>query len=333
MRAQKPLVKAATLLLIFGLGAGVGFAVHAFLPSNPKSNLSETLREIRDSGSGGTFTNPLLECSELPESISVGERKDLEADVQRLIERKKSEGVLAEAAVYFRDLNNGPWFGIREDVKFSPASLLKVPLAMWYYWKADAEPGLLEQAIEFKGPRGTSIVHFPPRVQLEEGQTYTIEALIQYMLQESENDAANILDEFAGRAKSADVYRDLGVDPGSGESAYEVDVHTYASFFRVLYNATYIGRASSEHMLEILSRSSFTEGIRAGVPENVPVAHKFGEKILDAEAPMYQLHDCGIVYAGETPYSLCVMTQGKDLDQLAGFIREVSALVYSEVNR
>jgi hypothetical protein len=69
------------------------------------------------------------------------------------------------------------------------------------------------------------------------------------------------------------------------------------------------------------------------VPENVVVAHKFGEKVLDEAAGTYQLHDCGIVYAGDTPYSLCVMTQGKDIDRLAGFISEVSALVYSEVSR
>ncbi|MBL8158406.1 serine hydrolase [bacterium] len=317
------------VLGIFVFGFGVGYLVRYALPHG---HAVSRIGEIRER-SGGTLTNPLLECTELPESISVGERRDLESRVQRMIDAKKQDGTLTEAAVYYRDLNNGPWFGIREDVKFSPASLLKVPLAMWYYSKADEDPSILEQAIEFKGPRGVSYVNFPPRMQLEEGKTYTIEALIQYMLQESDNDAANILDEFGGREKSADVYRDFGIQPSNTSDAYVIDVHTYASFFRILYNATYIGRAHSEHLLEILSRSSFTQGLRAGVPENVVVAHKFGEKVLDAETNTYQLHDCGIVYTGNTPYSLCVMTQGKDIAQLASFIKDVSALVFSEVTR
>jgi beta-lactamase class A len=317
------------VLAIFVVGFGAGYLVRYV---TPHANEALVYGDVREHG-GGRLTNPLLECRELPETISVGQRKDLEAHVRAIIESKKQQGILTDASVYFRDLNNGPWFGIREEVKFYPASLLKVPLAMWYYWKADEDPDLLEQAIEFKGPRGVSHVNFPPRVQLEEGKTYTIEALIQYMLQESDNNAANILDEFGGREKTADVYRDFGIQPSNTSEAYAIDVHTYASFFRILYNATYIGRVHSEHLLDILSRSSFTQGLRAGVPENVVVAHKFGEKVLDAQTNTYQLHDCGIVYAGNTPYSLCIMTQGKDIHHLVEFIKDVSSLVYEEVAR
>ncbi|MFZ2719504.1 MAG: serine hydrolase [Minisyncoccia bacterium] len=318
---------------IFVLGCGAGGAAVSLLSSDggaiPKINIDN---DIRDRFSDNRFTSPLLECSELPESISIGERLDLEKEIEGKIASAKSKGVLTEASVYFRDLNNGPWFGINESFEFYPASLLKVPLAMYYYWQADTDPGILSQEIEITAPIGSSIVHFPARKELAVGTIYSIEDLIRLMLQESNNDAAHILSQYAGSEKTARVYKDLGIPTGMAEN-YSIDVHTYASFFRVLYNATYIGRSRSEHMLSTLSDSSFAQGLKAGVPSNVSVAHKFGEKVLDAESRSYQLHDCGIVYAGETPYTLCVMTQGRDFDELAGFIQDVSALVYEEVTR
>ncbi len=237
-------------------------------------------------------------------------------------------------AVYFRDLNNGPWFGINETERFYPASLLKVPLAMSYYFFAQTNPDILTQEIAFKGPRGTTIAYFPPTKHIEEGNTYTIEELILLMLEQSDNDAAVILDQFAGRERTGEVYRDLGVDPGTVDAIYSIDVRTYASFFRILYNATYIGRIFSERMLETMSRSSFEQGIVAGVPSNIRVAQKFGEKILAPDStgkPLYQLHNCGIVYA-EIPYTLCIMTQGYALEELADIIKNTSATVFAAVH-
>jgi hypothetical protein len=43
-----------------------------------------------------------------------------------------------------------------------------------------------------------------------------------------------------------------------------------------------------------------------------------------------EFHDCGIVYSG-TPYLLCVMTKGKNYNDLQEAIRKISALTYEEV--
>lgn len=320
------------LLLCAGVVMGVSGSV--FLSSdNPKETIFSS-SSVRDGLPRSSFTNPLLECAELPESISIGERKGLEAEINGLIDRYKSEGKATQVAVYFRDLNNGPWFGINETERFYPASLLKVPLAMSYYFFAQTNPDILTQEIAFKGPRGTTIAYFPPTKHIEEGNTYTIEELILLMLEQSDNDAAVILDQFAGRERTGEVYRDLGVDPGTVDAIYSIDVRTYASFFRILYNATYIGRVFSERMLETMSRSSFEQGIVAGVPSNIRVAQKFGEKILAPDStgkPLYQLHNCGIVYA-EIPYTLCIMTQGYALEELADIIKNTSATVFAAVH-
>ncbi|MEK7530431.1 MAG: serine hydrolase [Patescibacteria group bacterium] len=316
------------IVIAFILGAAVGcwWATKTDSPTN-----SALSKDVRDQLTRSQFTNPLLECSELPETISIGDRLQLQKDVESFITTQKKNGVLSDAAVYFRDLNNGPWFGINEDVKFSPASLLKIPLAMWYYWEADSDPGLLTQEIEFMGPPGESFVHFPPSKTLQVGETYSINELIHFMLVESDNEAANILNEFSGKDKTSLVYRDLGVTSNGETVAQTIDVRTFASFFRILYNATYLGRSLSDYMLEMMSASSFRSGIVAGVPSSVAVSHKFGEKMIDVKTA--QLHDCGIIYHPHTPYLLCVMSQGNDYDELATFISAVSKMVYESVEK
>lgn len=322
-------------IMLMAIGAALGWYLRSERGSGELHIPGKEQRSadaIRDLGQS-RFTNPLLECAELPETLSIGDRKGLEDSVTNLIEQKKKEGALLNVSVYFRDLNNGPWFGINETEKFYPASLLKVPLAMYYYWKADTDPDTLSQPIEFAGPKGITVAHFPPRASISEGKQYTVEELIQLMLKESDNDASMILYQFAGQEPTAGVFKDLGVDPGDPGKEYAIDVRTYASFFRILFNATYIGRTHSERMLEMMSDSSFTRGITAGVPAGVTVSQKFGEKTIDVAKNLHQLHNCGIVYAPGNPYTLCIMTQGNDFEKLAGVIKDISAHVYAEVVR
>jgi hypothetical protein len=107
-------------------------------------------------------------------------------------------------------------------------------------------------------------------------------------------------------------------------------VYTYASFFRVLYNASYLGKQLSEWALATLAQSEFREGIVAGVPPAVPVAHKFGEH-KDVATGEVQLHDCGIVYVPEHPYLLCVMTRGASFEHLDDAIASTSRLIFAQV--
>ena len=108
-----------------------------------------------------------------------------------------------------------------------------------------------------------------------------------------------------------------------------MNVKEYSSFFRVLYNSSYINKESSEFALELLAESKFTEGIKSGVPKNIVVSHKFGEQIN--KNSLLQLHDCGIVYAPKKPYILCVMTRGNNFDELADIIKNISKITYDSV--
>lgn len=280
---------------------------------------------------GSSLTNPLLECRELPEQMLIGQRVKIENSIEGLISEYKSRGDLEEAAVYYRDLNNGPWFGIHEEMKFTPASLLKLPLAISYYWQAEIDPSILNSEIQFqKGATELENQPYGPEHTLENGKLYSVQDLISLMLIESSNEASLVLVELAGEDLLKGVYRDFGFEPPALGKDYSIDVHTYGSFFRILYNSTYLDRVSSEQILKILTQSSFNEGISGGVPKSVVVSHKFGSRENSDESRSKQLHDCGIVYA-DSPYILCVMTRGSDFAMLSNFIKDVSALTYNSV--
>jgi hypothetical protein len=78
----------------------------------------------------------------------------------------------------------------------------------------------------------------------------------------------------------------------------------------------------------------YKDGLIAGVPSNITISHKFGERELTDEKGnvVNQLHDCGIVYYPEHPYLLCIMTRGKNIDNLSRSISAISKIVYQEVS-
>src|SRR5262249_37612921 len=82
-----------------------------------------------------------------------------------------------------------------------------------------------------------------------------------------------------------------------------------------------VDRSSSQEMIAILKRQKFNEGIPAGVPAGVAVAHKTGEitKIH---------HDIAIVFA-KRPYILVILVRGlADNRQSAALIKEISRELY-----
>lgn len=272
----------------------------------------------------------LLDTEHQKNILSIGERKALQDKIQDYINAKKKKGDLVEAGVYFRDLNGGPIFGVNDSAKFFPASLLKVPLAIWFYHEASTTD-LLSQEIEFTGPKGTQKVYFPPVQSVEVGRVYSLEDLIRLMLQESDNDATAILGSMTDITKTDSVYSDLGIEKIRDYNTYTTDVHTYGAFFRVLYFAGYLDREKSNHLLELLAGTSFKQGLAAGIPDTVKISHKFGEK--DATSGIHQLHDCGIIYYKKGPYLLCIMTQGSDYNNQARFIQTISNEVYNAVSK
>jgi len=306
--------------VLFGAGLCVGvWAGHARL-------LKPRMVETRSVGT--QFTNPLLEC----DIAGVAQSPDmrlLKRDIQKIISREIALRHIRFAAAYFRDLNNGPWFGINEDEKFAPASLLKVPLMIAYLRWAEQDAGVPGKRLCFQKSADPVEPNISSARRLQLGQCYAVSELVERMIVDSDNEAKDLLLSNLGMDRYRASYEDLGVETPTNPGD-TMSVKDYASFFRVLFNATYLSPAMSEKALGMLSRVEFQDGLRAGVPVAIPLAHKFGERRIGA---MRQLHDCGVVYYPGHPYLLCVMSRGADLGDMDDVIAGVSRAVYVDMTR
>lgn len=257
-----------------------------------------------------------------------------ENKINAFIQDEKDAGRLTEAAVYFRDLKNGPVFGINETVDFAPASLLKLPLALAYLTSAERDPRILKKQLSVAKPQWNFSEYYPPTETIDPTQPHTIEELIERMLRYSDNNSYGVIQahiyETGQKGIVTQTFLELGfLDPANIDDEV-INVRQYASIFRVLYNVSFLDDDFSEKVLEWLMQSDFTRGLKNGVPRDIKIAHKFGERTsLDGAR---QLHDCGIVYYPQNPYLLCVMTRGRDFNDLEAVISHISKEVYQEVD-
>lgn len=279
---------------------------------------------------GYSLINPLLECELGQEKLSkqfISFRLQLEKKINSL----KSSGKAEDLAVYFRDLNTGATIGVNSNEGFTPASLLKLPILMAYLKQSESDPGILKKTYTYSGDQDRNEVeHAKPTKSMDAGRDYTVENLLNRMIVYSDNNAMALLVEGLPIDIQDKVYKDLGIIiPGVRGTEDFMSVSEYSSFFRILYNASYLSKNNSQKALDMLAKVDFADGLRAGVPKGVVIANKFGER---GDGVSQQLHDCGIVYFKDHPYLLCIMSKGNNFDQLASTIREVSGFVYSEVS-
>lgn len=296
----------------------------------------------RDSASGAVreqgyykFINPLLECDIQNNSLNhlyIPFEEKLKKSINELNSEKYQN---KEFAVYFRDLNNGPWFGINPDADFTPASLMKVPLMIAYYKQAESDSSILQKKIVIQQSDSDFSQNLITGEKIKIGKEYTIEEVIDFMITDSDNTAMFNLLNNIDPEKLDQVYTDLGITVPNVRTPEDfMSVKEYASFFRILYNSAYLNEYYSEKALSLLSQTKFTDGLVAGVPLGIKVSHKFGErKNIDLQTSNEQLHECGIIYFPKHPYLLCVMTRGDNFQQMSNFIADTSRLVYETIDK
>lgn len=311
----------ATLIV----GILIGFTLNSVIY---QKRLKTPFTEVRNPGNF-RFISPLVECENVDPSYSKN-ITSLEKAMRKKITAYKEEQSVTDVGYYFRDLTNGPWIAVNPDLDFSPASLIKVPVAMTFYKLAEDDPEILSKKIRNETPDVAKGQNISPEILLKLDTEYTIAELIEIMLVYSSNRAYELLLAELQETKPASleqVYEELGItlpiQLRADSGASFLSVKEYASFFRALYNATYLTEENSEIVLTTLVSSQYTEGIVAGVPPSIGVAHKFGERYYP-ESGEVQLHDCGIIYDDTQPYLLCIMTRGSDFETVNNIIVDLT---------
>ncbi len=278
-----------------------------------------------------SLINPNFRC--VASSITEWSYEPLRDDLITKITALQKKKSVAHVSVYFRDLTRGPRFGIEEYEKFIPGSLLKVPLMLAVLHEADRNPALLDQPLAFSGAFADITNNFErPEETIQPNTPYTVRELLRKMIVYSDNLSKDLLTQKLAASPLQTVYDtflDTGVAAIMAPETQYVSIQSYATLFAVLYNRGYLSGAMSQLALELLSSSTFRDGLVAGVPADVRVAHKFGVRMVPKG--QNQLHDCGIVYHPSATYILCVMTTGTDVTDEAAAIADVSRATYDAV--
>ncbi len=312
------------------MGIIIGYLSRTIMHEDTQSPREEETTSVRQSGY--EYINPLLEC----ETKTYGNNQKyipFEKDLIKKIELIQKSHPDIHLSVYFRNLRNGPWFGINEDADFSPASLMKLPILIMYLKWAEYDPSVLKKIL-VPSSNNTMNQVFTPTNPVKVWSDYSVEELLYHLIIHSDNVASNTLIENIPVDHQAKVFTDLNI-PLPTDINYAISVKEYASFFRILYNASYLSREYSEVALNLLSQSIFTGWITGKIPDTIPVAHKFGEReMLDENGKtINQLHDCGIVYYEPYPYLVCIMSRGNtDMNTLSTILQDSSKTIYDEVS-
>jgi beta-lactamase class A len=240
-------------------------------------------------------------------------------------------------SVYVRNLDNWPWFGIGENDAFAPIRTLKMPVFIAYLKWSEKNSNVLDKLITLH-PTYWSEDHtsFLTKNKLKFNQSYSVRKLLEEMMVYSNDVAMNALIKNIPYSFLTQIDTDLGVLlPWEEDIQDYISLKEYSSFFRILYNASYLSPATSEYALSLLAQTDFPEGIRKGVPSHIDIANKFGEKSYtdDLGEKKYQLHDCGIVYYAQYPYIICISVKGPDITKLPKIIWQTSDIVFEEISK
>ena len=260
------------------------------------------------------------------------ESEDLFAVKQRinsLIDQFKGSGDLISASVYLKSYSPNGWIGINENEKFSPGSLMKVPVLITFLKMNEKKSGILDKVLLYDHVlvSNKNAVFISNQIQL--GHKYSVRELLTYMIAYSDNNATNLLNTIIDVTTFQKIFADFGLEvPDWKSNNYPISSKDYSLFMRALYNGSYITNEDSEFATELLTHSDFKDGLIKNLPGYLKKAHKFGEGGTNTEP---ELSESALIYLENRPYLLTVMTKGKNNKTLAQIISQISDLVYQSM--
>jgi beta-lactamase class A len=319
----------------FALGIFIGAATGLFSPL--PSLQGESLPE----GPEGTFRfiRVSVEAKHAGEKLMTNrELKPFQYKVNSLIESDLKNADAKSITVYFRDLNNGNRFVIGEHGAFNGENHLKLPLMIAYFKWAESNPLVLRKKLIFVVKPETEQHRETAKNNLEPGKLYTVNDLIFRMIAYDDDAAYVMLSANLPANRLDKIFKDLNGEYDPQKQNESLSLNTYAALFRVLFNASYLSEEMSEKALRYLSKTAFQDGIGSAVPPNVDKAVDHEEVPIRSNGEgensnVRQLQEFGIIYHQNRPFLLGVIVRGSDDSRLETVIRDVTRLVFQEVDQ
>jgi beta-lactamase class A len=270
------------------------------------------------------------------------------ASLRDAIEQRVASSGAETVGVYFKDLGSGDSVLLGADARVHAASMMKVPVMIQLFRDQDAGLVRMDDSVAITKTFRSIVDGSPYDLDAPDdsdttlyrrvGERESIRYLLDRMIVVSSNLATNILIERVGADRAQATMRELGADSIAvlrgveDTKAYEAGLNntTTARDLGVIFSAIAAGRAASpdacREMIAILERQEFNEGIPAGVPSDVRVAHKTGW-ITGIR------HDGGIVTLPDgRRYVLVVLTRGiENVASADSLIADLARLSYGFV--
>jgi beta-lactamase class A len=277
------------------------------------------------------YTQHVKDYPLLDPALPFYEKDNLIVNIQELREYLKAlpeqNKDWAEMSIYFEVMNTGANVTVNNDVKLWPASLAKLPVAMIAMEKVEQGHWTLDT--EFTIEPADADTENNPQIRQDIGKKFPLKVVLEKLLLNSDNTAYKILIRNLTEEELTAIAEEVGLEvffiPDGKVSAKD-----YTRLLRSLYLATYLSKEHSMYLLDLISTGKFNKFLRAGVPENVKLAHKWG---INEDQNAYA--DSGIVYIKGRPYMISVIIKGnlqnqKDNQQKAeALIKEVAERSYN----
>jgi beta-lactamase class A len=225
-------------------------------------------------------------------------------------------------ALYFEYLPSGTSIGINRTDEFTAASLLKVPVVMAYYNRKENLGIKDDQVVEIQPNELNN--KYGDLYKKGAGYKLTLDDAVRLAITESDNTASLVIADHISNSDYKDVYDGLDIPLTVKDKTPVITANDYADILKSLFYSSILSPDDSQKILSLMTQTRFHDMLPAGVPSNIPVAHKIG--LIDNQ--IYQ--DCGIVYAPKRPYALCMISKS-DKKTAQARMSKISKTVYDYV--
>jgi beta-lactamase class A len=270
---------------------------------------------------------PLLSrriLSEFPQDILIN-FLDLRSDIRTKI--ASYDG--SKFGVYFEYLPTGTSIGVNDRNEFNAASLFKLPVVMTYYHWKERTNNTDDPLIEIQENQIDQ--EFGNLWKKGAGHKIRLSEAVNLMLIESDNTAARVvIDTLEDERDFNEVYEGLDIEIKTDNQGAILTAKNYSSILKALYFSSVLSMDNSHLILDLLTKTKFPDKLAAGVPDDIPVAHKIGN-FVNEDGTEEAFSDCGIVYVPRRPYVLC-MVSVSDEETARMRMREISKTVYEYVS-
>jgi beta-lactamase class A len=300
-----------------------------------KPEISDTVNTAQ-STINNTFTNPYL-SSNSARNLYWKPINSFKESISEYMEQTEAKYPNIQLSYYFRDLTNGQCISVGDSIRYSPASVMKLPIMMAIFRRLETDPDFLSRKIRYSNELWGNVVN-PDCAPLTEGKLYSIESLLERMIQQSDNVSTFILlDEIDIKSvKAIEAQMDLNFQVESNSPEDQLTISQCATFFRVLYNSTGLKKKNSERALKLLTGSTYKRGIRKAIPANIPFAQKYGIRtgktlLPNGEFEYRQLHQLGIVYHPSKPFIISVMIKYHDRELMDKIMYDLGKMTWDAI--